>query len=99
MKEAILKIGCYTIFIVFEVLAVASEILFLALLFIIPTGIGALLKSTFGEIFSQSCLVLGIALVSVAFIYRKKFQKKFEAICRIKSANLIHQFKKLSYFQ
>ena len=51
--------------------------LFLALLFIIPTGIGALLKSTFGEIFSQSCLVLGIALVSVAFIYRKKFQKKF----------------------
>ncbi len=70
-------------------LVVVADVGLLALLFIIPTSFGFFLKNYLGETFSEACLVLGIALLSVAYIHRKKFQHKFELIFRSRAEILI----------
>ena len=91
MNKKILKASCFAIYVYYELLVVVADVGLLVLLFVVPTLLGFLLKRYLGQIFSEACLVLGIALLGVAYVHRKKIQKKFELIFRAKAEKTIQR--------
>ena len=89
MNIKTLKAACFAIYVFYEILVVVADVGLLTLLFLIPTSVGFFLKKYLGEIFSEACLVLGIVLLSVTYVHRKTFQRKFQIFFRSRSEKKI----------
>ena len=97
-KKTLLTFICLLIYTFFEVLVVVVDIGFLTLAFCAPVLLGFLLKPVLGETFSMLCLVLGVALFGIAFVYRKKVQTYLQGKYRTKAELIIEAVQACHYF-
>ncbi len=97
-KKTLLTTICLLIYTFFEILVVVMDVGLLALAFCTPVLIGFLLKPVLGETFSMLCLVVGVALFGIAFVYRKRVQAHLQAKYRTKSELIIESVRTSRYF-
>jgi len=97
-KKTLLTLICLLIYTFFEVLVVVMDVGFLTLAFCTPVLIGLLLKPVLGETFSMLCLVVGVALFGIAFVYRKRLQAYLQTKYRTKAELIIESVRARSYF-
>ena len=97
-KKTLLTTICLVIYTFFEILVVVMDVGLLALAFCTPVLIGFLLKPALGETFSMLCLVAGVALFGIAFVYRKRVQAHLQAKYRTKSELIIESVRTSRYF-
>jgi Na+/H+ antiporter NhaD/arsenite permease-like protein len=70
----------------------------LTVAFCTPVLIGFLLKPSLGETFSMFCLVAGVALFGIAFVYRKRVQSYLQEKYRTKAELIIEVVRTRRYF-
>ncbi len=97
-KKTLLTTICLVIYTFFEILVVVMDVGLLALAFCTPVIIGFLLKPVLGETFSMLCLVVGVALFGIAFVYRKRVQAYLQTKYRTKSELIIESVRTSRYF-
>lgn len=97
-KKTLLTTICLVIYTFFEILVVVMDVGLLALAFCTPVLIGFLLKPVLGETFSMLCLVVGVALFGIAFVYRKRVQAHLQTKYRTKAELIIESARTSRYF-
>ncbi|MEI7531191.1 MAG: hypothetical protein WCK52_04610 [Betaproteobacteria bacterium] len=95
IREAVF-IGIYA---AYESLIAILDVLFLAILFAIPAFIGFKLKPYLGDVVGHVGLVIGVALMGIAFVHRKKHQEKLQIYFRERSYRTILRVSKNKYLK
>ena len=99
MKKNLLTASCLVIYTFFEVLIVLLDVCFLTLLFVMPNVLGFYSKKHWAYDFSVLCLVMGVALLGVGYVYRKYTQNFLKHIFRPISERLIENLRSMNYFK
>ena len=99
MKKNLLTAICLVIYTFFEVLIVLLDVCFLTLLFVMPNVLGFYSKKHLAYDFSVLCLVVGVALLGVGYVYRKHTQNFLKHIFRPISERLIEKLRSINFFK
>ena len=89
----------FCIFVAYELLIVMTEVGILAILFVLPTLLGIVLKPYLGDLVGRIGLVVGVALFGVAYVQRKKTLQQLQLFFRNKYAHTIVRLSKSKYFK
>ena len=98
MRKTLLTAICLFIYTFFEVLIVILDVSFLTVAFVVPTAIGFIFKQSLGELFATLGLVLGVALLGVAYVYRRNIQNYLKKLLRPQSERIIEKIRLTNYF-